>query len=124
MEHFNFSSDRIVMTRPRDDDAIWMLSDNSATNTANNNSFINAAHKIIRSAFITNLNCKHSSQTTEGTKCWCSKCAKERLRNKPKTDLLFLSSDLLFDYLRQYEVIEWRSQRLCNGYLPSFETIG
>ena len=122
VEHFNFASDSILMTRPSDDDAIWMLSDNSAANNSNAcQNYMMATKKFIRSSFITNLKCAHI--TNYGTKCWCSKCAKERLKFKPRTDLLFLSSDLLNDFFRQYEILEWKSESLTNSYLPSFETL-
>ena len=111
------------MTRPSDDDAIWMLSDNSETKTSRNTyqNYMSPTKKVVRSSFITNLRCEHS--THNGTKCWCSKCAKDRLKYNFRTDLLFLSSDLLSDFLRPYEIVHWKSERLANIVLPSFQTI-
>jgi hypothetical protein len=111
------------MTRPSADDGIWMLTDIDTTPRSSNTyqKFLNTTNKVIRSRFITNLRCDHNIDG--GIKCRCSKCAKERLKNNFTTDLLFLSSDLLHDFLRQYEILEWKNERRENVYLPPFRTM-
>merc|ERR1712226_1672193 len=93
VENFNFASDRLVMTRPRDDDAIWMLTNVGSIDTPKNNykTCKNSDKKVIRSSFITNL--RSEDHNSNSVKCWCSQCSKKRLCNNLKKDLLFISSD-------------------------------
>ena len=117
MEQFNFASDRIIMTRPTADNAIWMLTDKGNSKPPT----VNIAKKVIRGRFITNLKCDHKE--SPDSKCWCSRCAKERLRSNFRTDLLFLSSDLLYDFIRPYEILEWKSKKQSNVVMLDFRLL-
>ena len=105
------------MTRPTADNAIWMLTDKGNSKPPT----VNIAKKVIRGRFITNLKCDHKESSD--SKCWCSRCAKERLRSNFRTDLLFLSSDLLYDFIRPYEILEWKSEKLTNVVMPDFRIL-
>ena len=111
------------MTQPSGDNAIWMLTDKSSKLSEGDTYHgIVSTTNVIRSSFITNLRSEHT--TDSNVKCWCSKCAKERLKNNMKKDLLFISSDLLYDFLRQYQILEWSSERWNeNLSLPTFHTM-
>ena len=111
------------MTRPRDDDAIWMLTNVGSIDTPKNNykTCKNSDKKVIRSSFITNL--RSEDHNSNSVKCWCSQCSKKRLCNNLKKDLLFISSDLLDDYLRQYDILEWKIQRREHAHMPSFQSL-
>ena len=111
------------MTQPSGDNAIWMLTDKgSKLSEGDTYHGIVSTTNVIRSSFITNLRSEHT--TDSNVKCWCSKCAKERLKNNMKKDLLFISSDLLYDFLRQYQILEWSSERWNeNLSLPTFHTM-
>ena len=111
------------MTQPSGDNAIWMLTDKSSKLSEGDTYHgIGSTTNVIRSSFITNLRSEHT--TDSNVKCWCSKCAKERMKNNMKKDLLFISSDLLYDFVRQYQILEWSSERWNENFsLPTFHTM-
>ena len=121
VETFNFSSDRIIMTRPTADNAIWMLIDKATNQVPQPSTPTSTTKKVIRGRFITNLKCEHKD--CQETKCWCSRCAKDRLKNNFRTDLLFLSSDLLYDFIRPYEILDWKSEKKSNVLMPAFKML-